>query len=367
MNNEIYFSSGNKSNRLLALDAVRGLAVIGMYIQHFALKEQNAFVSGNTMILFIFCSGISYVMMAESMKRKTENITVFRARILARSVFIDLIGYIILMLNCPFAVVLQTYAMLYILTIGLIKCSKRKLIIISVIGFILCPPLMTVGRSLFEGTALLSDIAGGSLSALAWFPVFTVGMAVGKMELKSAPTAVTIAVTGLVILVPIKMFTVYILPNLYEGFSAWLMQFPSIINPQTDPYAVWPKNTAPPLWHMLLMDAPQGGSSFELLIGTGGSLILMGAALITEKKFTFILSLFANIGKAALTLYSAQFVVAWFMMILGIDPTTVGSLIPWGDIVIGAVVLAVGQLISLMPGGPLELAIRKFESMFYKI
>ena len=51
------------SKRLLALDAARGLAVIGMFVQHFALNQTNSFVSGNTMILFMLCSGISYTLM----------------------------------------------------------------------------------------------------------------------------------------------------------------------------------------------------------------------------------------------------------------------------------------------------------------
>ena len=33
------------ADRLLALDAVRGLAVIGMFIQHFALQPWSNFVS----------------------------------------------------------------------------------------------------------------------------------------------------------------------------------------------------------------------------------------------------------------------------------------------------------------------------------
>lgn len=37
----------NGTERLVALDAVRGLAVIGMFIQHFALNERNGdLVSG---------------------------------------------------------------------------------------------------------------------------------------------------------------------------------------------------------------------------------------------------------------------------------------------------------------------------------
>lgn len=87
---------------------------------------------------------------------------VFRARVLARSVFIDLTGYLILMLNGPFGVVLQAYAMLFLLALPLVKCSTKKLAAISAISFVVCPPLMLIGMSLLEGVALLDDIAGGT-------------------------------------------------------------------------------------------------------------------------------------------------------------------------------------------------------------
>ena len=80
------------ADRLLALDAVRGLAVIGMFIQHFALQPWSNFVSGNTMILFILCSGISYSMMAQGMWKRGTAEPVFRARVLARALFIGITG-----------------------------------------------------------------------------------------------------------------------------------------------------------------------------------------------------------------------------------------------------------------------------------
>lgn len=136
------------------------LAVIGMFIQHFALQPWSNFVSGNTMILFILCSGISYSMMAQGMWKRGTAEPVFRARVLARALFIDLVGYVILMLNGPFGVVLQAYAMLFLLAMPLVRRSTKSLIVISVIAFLACPPVMLVGMSLFEGAALLSDIAG---------------------------------------------------------------------------------------------------------------------------------------------------------------------------------------------------------------
>lgn len=95
------------ARRLVALDAARGLAVIGMYLQHFALNETNAsIVSGNTTLLFVLCGGISYSIMAGRIMDRGAEPTAFRTRMLARAVFIDIIGYLLIMLNTPFGVIL---------------------------------------------------------------------------------------------------------------------------------------------------------------------------------------------------------------------------------------------------------------------
>lgn len=364
MNQEIILKNDKIPQRLLALDAVRGLAVIGMFIQHFALQPWSNFVSGNTMILFILCSGISYSMMAQGMWKRGTTEHVFRARVLARALFIDLIGYLILMLNGPFGVVLQAYAMLFLLALPLAKCSTKHLIVSSAVSFCACPPVMLVGMSLLEGTALLSDIAGGPLSAIAWLPVFVTGMVIGRLNLRSNKTTLRLIGIGAAVALPVKLFAVSVLPGIYQSFCNWLALFSSSAS-MPDAYAPWPKNTLAPLWQMLFIDTPQGGSAFELLIGTGGSMILLASALLLERKLTLLYRPFANVGKAALTLYSAQFVLAWILMLFGLPPSSLAQF-PSGDIVVIFITLAVGWVLSLRKNGPLETAIRWFERQFYQ-
>jgi len=165
-----------RSKRLLALDAARGMAVVGMFVQHFASNQTNSFISGNIMILFMLCSGISYSIMSQSMEERGIEPATFRSRVLARSVLIDFVGYMILMLNGPFGMVLPAYAMLFILSLALVHYSARTLTVLSGVLFWVSPPFMLIGLSLFAHTALLYDIAGGPLSALAWAPVFIAGM-----------------------------------------------------------------------------------------------------------------------------------------------------------------------------------------------
>ena len=352
-----------KSGRLAALDAARGLAVIGMYVQHFALNERNSFVSGNTMILFILCSGISYSIMVRRMNEKGMEPSAFRARMLARAVFIDMAGYLLIMLNGPFAVVLPAYAMLFLLALLLIRSSARTLTAVSCVSFLVCPPLMLIGLSLFSDAALLYDLAGGPLSALAWLPVFTAGMALGRMELRSTRTAVRLVLGGAALLIPCKLFDIFLLPGIRQGFEAWLMRMP--VNYQIDEYAIWPRNAQPVLWHMLFYAEPQGGSSFELLIGTGLSLIILGLLFLIEKKYGAVLRPFAAAGRVVLTLYVFQFIVAWALMLMGIDVTgiDIGGFL-FGDILIAAGALFAAWGLTRRQNGPVEFLLRRFERLF---
>lgn len=371
MNNELenpILPKKQESKRLIALDAARGLAVIGMYIQHFALNQINSFVSGNTMILFMLCSGISYSIMVQRMTERKVEPSVFRARMLARAVFIDLVGYVLIMLNGPFGVVLPAYAMLFILALVLIRRSTRALVTMSGVLFLVGPPLMLLGLSLFSGAYLLSDIAGGPLSALGWAPVFVAGMAIGRLNLRNTCMALRFIATGFAILIPFKLIASFVLPGVCQSFETWLIQFPSITNPQADPYAIWPLNTQQPPWQTLFVAAPQCGSTFELLIGTGLSLIILGLMCLIAKKSTAILKPFSAVGHVALTLYTVQFVIAWGLQIAGIDVTSVDiGGIPFGDILVAAVTLIAGCLLAYLPNGPLESLIRRFERMFSNI
>lgn len=161
------------TGRIVALDAARGLAVIGMYLQHFALNETNgSIVSGNTTLLFVLCGGISYSIMAGRMMDRGTDPAAFRTRMLARAVFIDMIGYLLIMLNTPFGVILPAYAALFVLALVLVRRSTRVLVATAAALIAVSPPLMILGGSVLSGAYLLGDIAGGPLSALALAPAF---------------------------------------------------------------------------------------------------------------------------------------------------------------------------------------------------
>ena len=82
------------------------------------------------------------------------------------------------------------------------------------------------------------------------------------------------------------------------------------------------------------------GAVIGMLIGTGGSKVLLAAAL-PERKLNLLHRPFAKVGKAALMLYSAPFVLAWILMLFGLTPSSLAQF-PGGDVVVILITLAAG-------------------------
>ncbi|MFB6365584.1 DUF418 domain-containing protein [Paenibacillus elgii] len=352
------------TRRLAALDAARGLAVIGMFLQHFALTEKNAsIVSGNTTLLFVLCGGISYSIMARRMMDQGTETTVFRARMLARAVFIDVIGYLLIMLNTPFGVILPAYAALFVLGLILVRRSTRVHVATAAVLVVVCPPLMVLGGSVLSGASLLNDIAGGPMSALALAPVFVAGMAIGRLDITKTRNALSLAGGGAIMFLIGRMLGAFVLPGLSRSFEEWLIKVLGTVGAQPpDPYAIWPLNTEPPLWNSLLWTAPHSASTFQTLTGMGAAFLVLGLACLVPRKTSAVLIPFAAVGRVALTMYAAQFVVIWVLRLAGIE-FGFGE-VPFGDLLVAIVTLVTGWLIARLPTGPLEALMRHFDRLF---
>jgi uncharacterized membrane protein YeiB len=349
--------------RLIALDAARGIAIIGMYLQHFALNERNgSIVSGNTALLFLLCGGISYSIMAQRMKEKNNEGSEFRARMLARAVFIDITGYLVIMLNTPFGVILPAYSALFVLALILVNRSTRVLVTTTIGLLLLGPPLMILGGSAFSGAYFLQDIAGGPMSALGLAPAFAAGMVIGRLDFTRIRTLASIVVCGFMMFITGKALAAYVLPEWRSSFELWLVSIRGNNPSPPDPYAIWPLNTDFPLWHMLLVNAPHSASTFQTSIGLGLSLMVVGLVFLLSQKLTVVLIPFAALGRVALTMYVLQFIVVWVIVITGHDYNVT---LPLADLIVAAVTLMTGWLIaSLRPTGPLESLMRYFDRIF---
>ena len=166
-------------------------------------------------------------------------------------------------------------------------------------------------------------------------------------------------------MIPVKLVETFILPGIYQSYMEWASQNPAIVNAEIDVFAMWPYNTQPVMWHMLFISMPQGGSTCELLAGTGGSLILLGIFCLAGKACGMFLKPFCNVGKLSLTLYVIQIVAGWGIQIAGIDRSgmDIGA-IPCGDVMVALFVILLGGILMKFKKSPFETMMRKFEKKF---
>ncbi|WP_088363288.1 DUF418 domain-containing protein [Bacillus cereus] len=355
--------NSQKTGRLVALDAVRGLAVIGMFIQHFALNDINAsIVSGNTTLLFILCGGISYSIMARRTKEKGLGAITFRSRMLARAVFIDIIGYLLIMLNTHVGVILPAYAALFVLALILVNRSTRALIITASALIVASPPLMIIGESVLSNSYLLRDIGGGPMSGVALAPAFVVGMVIGRIDLTKQRPAFLLMCNGLIILIISKLLAIFVLPDLSRSFEGWIISVQGSVSTQLDPNLIWPLNAQPPMWHTLLWTNAHSASTFQTLTGLGAAFLVLGLVCLVPRKFSVALMPFEKVGRVALTMYAAQFVVLWGLQLIGIQQYSLEF--PFGDVLVATVTLVIGGIIVRLPAGPLEAMMRRFDRFF---
>ncbi|EJR72168.1 hypothetical protein IK7_05994 [Bacillus cereus VD156] len=71
---------------------------------------------------------------------------------------------------------------------------------------------------------------------------------------------------------------------------------------------------------------------------------------------------FEKVGRVALTMYAAQFVVLWGLQLIGIQQYSLEF--PFGDVLVATVTLVIGGIIIKLPAGPLEAMMRRFDRFF---
>ncbi|MGV2687000.1 DUF418 domain-containing protein, partial [Clostridium perfringens] len=119
-----------------------------------------------------------------------------------------------------------------------------------------------------------------------------------------------------------KMLGVFVIPGLSRSFDAWLIGLQGTGNAMPtlpDPNAIWPLNSEPPLWNMLLWTSPHSASTFQTLIGLGIATLVLGLVCLVPKNTSVVLMPFAAVGRVALTMYAAQFVVIWSLKLAVIE------------------------------------------------
>ena len=209
---------GVNRERIAGVDTARGLAVLGMFVAHLGLAHHSGLLSatgwffladGRPSALFAMLAGIGLVFMTRSAQDDPAQFSLQRSRIMRRALILYLLGYVLTFLGTPVAVILPSYAVLFVLAIPFLRMRIAGVLTAAVLVLAVGPPLLILSRHAITGEAGpvtglsflpgLAEVWSGYYPVITWLAYILVGVAVGKMNLRSAGTGALLLGVGTVV------------------------------------------------------------------------------------------------------------------------------------------------------------------------
>lgn len=274
--------------RVGGVDAARGLAVLGMFAAHVGAApaagrtDWLAVADGRSSALFAVLAGISIgllsggpVPVAGPAQRAV------RRRILARAGAVAVIGYGLVALGTPIAVILPAYALMWVLVLPTLGWGRRRLLAGAAAFALVGPLVVSLARETpTVGAGPVALLVTGYYPAVVWLAYILAGLAVGRSDLHSRTVAWRLLAggAGLALLG-------------YGGGALLARAAPSLAG--------------------ILSIAPRADTTPEVIGNLGVALAVLGSFLLIGRTSAGRLSLgpLMAVGTLALTVYSVQVVV----------------------------------------------------------
>lgn len=362
------------TTRVIGIDVARGLAVLGMFAAHVGVTTDFEWgqpstwldiVNGRSAILFAVLAGVSIAIIS-GRERVPEghDLRSARLRIFARAAIIFVIGGLLEYLGTGIAIILPTYAALFVVAIPFLRWRPRKLFLTAALiavfmPFVLFEPAESFGPDNYflGGGAAIDIFITGTYPAALWIAFVLLGLAIGRLDLRSlgvqvrilavgvalAAVAYTAGGVGSALLEPADgdiRSAVVESSESSESSGEWFQVpgeevdlagtvcdsyddgsyycYPENYAPEAKPDDVGDSVTDSPLFYdfsPLVTIAAHSGSPFEV-VGSGGFALAIIALclLVTRFRVARIASLpLACLGAAALTAYTAHVVVIFVL------------------------------------------------------
>lgn len=321
-------------HRVVGVDVARGLAVLGMFAAHVGVATPDrgtawlVVADGRSAALFAVLAGVSIALVTGAPAAPAgAELGLHRRRLAVRAGLLAVIGYVLVALGTPVAVILPSYAVMFVLVLPVLGAGRRALAAAAAAVLLLVPSALVAWRGLDPRTNELTDLlATGFYPALAWVGYVIAGMAAARWDLRRAATQVGLLVAGAAI------------AALGYGAGALALR----LSPAATPYAT---------------TAPHTDTTPEMVGNTGVALAVLGLCLLAGRSTAVrtLLQPVAATGSMPLSVYSAQVVaiaLAGPSVVLG--QRTNGTLLAFTVVTLAACTLwrrTVGR-------GPLESLVR---------
>lgn len=273
--------------RVAGVDATRGLAVLGMFAAHVGAApapgrtDWLVVADGRSAALFAVLAGVSIGLLSGGpVPAVGPARSAVRRRLLARAGVIAVIGYALVALGTPIAVILPSYALMWVLVLPALGWGPRHLVAGAAAFAVAGPLVVSVARGTpTAGAGPAALLVTGFYPAVVWLAYLLAGLAVGRSDLSSRGVARRLLTGGggLALL----------------GYGGGLL-LARVVS-----------------FEELLSIAPHADTTPEVLGNLGVALAALGLLLITGRSPVGRVLLFplAAVGRLALTVYTAHVVV----------------------------------------------------------
>lgn len=327
------------AGRLVAVDAARGLALVGLTAVHFLPQSYPdndrptlswLLFAGDSAALFALLAGVSLAFSTGGRRpSRGRDLTADRAGLAVRALLIMAIGLTVdyLMPEDPPAVnILVHYGLFFLLALPFLGLRPRTLFLCSGAALLLGPLLIhTLGDLVPEHSAvnptfaeLVTEPAGlfwqltltGTYPAATYMAYLLAGLALGRLNLKNLRLQARLLAVGLGLAALAKLVSWVLLYGM-DGYNVLLYSIVSLTRADLDHIIVFggdgPLPTSTLWWQVL--SAPHANTPLSVAWSLGVALAALGALLLVGREFgTWLLPLTA-LGAMTLTLYTAQLVL----------------------------------------------------------
>jgi uncharacterized membrane protein len=287
------------TGRIAGIDLARGLAIVGMLAVHVGPTNYGSLAGrlyalphGRASILFVLVAGVGVSLLAASRRATLADA---RLKLGWTALLLLPLGLALQDLNHGILVVLQGYALLFVLGVAVLGLSDRALLMLAA-GFAFLGPLaFLTGQVLDAGTfnraaVSISDPLGriahglvlsGPYPLITWAAPFLLGMWLGRQDLRASSLRARLVLIGAA-----AALGAYALARLLEA---------ALGTPVT-----------PVSWHHVIADRPHSQMPLWLLGAPGSAAMILGAALIAADAIGRLVRPLVIFGQLALTFYVAH-------------------------------------------------------------
>lgn len=282
--------------RIVGVDLLRGMAVLGMFAAHVGHDEPPFWSATGWLVLadgrpaatFALLAGVSAALLSGGTRpRSGPRLNHAVVRILTRAAALWPIGLVMIALGTPVAVILPTYAVMFALVTLALRWRRRTLLVVAGVVAVVGPVVWVLAQDATARAGIprlpqaLDVLLGVHYPAVVWMAYLLVGVAVGRTDLAAPGTVRRLAAVGVVCAV--------------VGYGAGALA-----------------TAALPLQHTvrraLVSIAPHANSTPEVVGNVGVSLLLLGGCLLLVRHAATLVAPLAATGALALTAYCGHLV-----------------------------------------------------------